>query len=344
MIRLSCNSRGYIQQRESQSLEFKQTFRLGDSLIEYAKTLVGMANNQGGDLVFGVKDKPRIPIGLAGYLFDDFDARELNKVLLEYFSHDIAWSRDVFEIQGVRLGVLHVEEASDKPIICSKNHEAKKLREGAIYFRYRGETREIRYTELKMMLQKEREKERDLWMNHLQAIARIGPRYTQVVDGSTGEIRVGDAKVVLEESLLDKLKLVKEGRFNGRDGAPALRLVGDIEGVLAKDHVAYTETAYPYTQSTMLEELPLNTYDFQALVWQLKLKGNPRYHAEIKTGRKGSVQKYSVKALSRIKEVLRCNENAIAEARAAYRTRNRGSATKSPEGKTTELTTGGIKI
>src|SRR5690606_14294270 len=134
--------------------------------------------------------------------------------------------------------------ASDKPVICSKNHEGKKLREGAIYFRYRGETKEIRFPELKSMLQRERDKERDLWMNHLQSIARIGPRYTQIVDGSTGEIRVGDAKLVLDESLLEKLKLVKEGQFKEKDGAPALRLIGDIEGVLSKDHVAYTETAY----------------------------------------------------------------------------------------------------
>lgn len=50
---IDLNERGHVRQRECQTLEFKETFRLGDALIEYARTLVGMANNQGGSLIFG---------------------------------------------------------------------------------------------------------------------------------------------------------------------------------------------------------------------------------------------------------------------------------------------------
>lgn len=318
MIKITCSEQGYVRQRESTGLEFKKSFRKGDALMEYAKTLVAMANNQGGAIVFGVQDKPRTPIGLADRRFEDMDEKELNRVLLEYFSSDVNWSRDTLAVNGKTLGVISVIESDDKPIICSKNHDRSKLREGAIYYRYRAETKEIRYPELRAILQIERERERDLWMRHIQSIAKIGPRYAQLVDGSTGEMEVGDSRVIIDESLLEKVKLIKEGKFDKKDGAPTLKLVGEIEGVLTKDHIAYTETAYPYTQSMLVEELPINTYDFQALVWKLRLKGNPRFHAAIRTGARSEVQKYSEKALSELKRTLRDDADCVAEARREY--------------------------
>ena len=51
--------------------------------------------------------------------------------------------------------MLSVEEAAVKPVVCKKN-KGDILREGAIYYRYRGETKEIEYSELSILLEKER--------------------------------------------------------------------------------------------------------------------------------------------------------------------------------------------
>jgi hypothetical protein len=45
------DNKGYTKRRESYNLEYKQNFQLGDNLIKYCKTLVGMANNKDGDIV-----------------------------------------------------------------------------------------------------------------------------------------------------------------------------------------------------------------------------------------------------------------------------------------------------
>lgn len=52
-----------IKARESQTLEFKETFAMG-SFPQYAKTMASFANNRGGFILFGIKDTPRVMVGI----------------------------------------------------------------------------------------------------------------------------------------------------------------------------------------------------------------------------------------------------------------------------------------
>lgn len=318
LIGLKLNEKGYVSNRESMQLEFKQAFQLGDSLHTYARTMVGMANNSGGCIVFGVQDKPHLPIGLGNDKIDRFDPRQMTQILLEYFSPDVAWELDTFEEHGVRFGVILVEEAVLKPVVCSKTKQNAKLREGAIYFRYRGETKEIRYQELANLLQAERDKEKRLWMDHIQSIAQIGPQYVQIADAARGEMQVGGAKVLIDESLVKKLKVIKEGQFSEKKGAPTLRLVGDIDGLISSDHAVYAESAYPHTQGTIIDQLPINQYEFQAIVWSLEAKGNSRFHMEVPTGKNSAVQKYSEKFVQLLKERIRADKGFVEKCKSEY--------------------------
>lgn len=315
---LKLNEKGYVSNRESMQLEFKQAFQLGDSLHTYARTMVGMANNSGGAIVYGVKDKPHLPIGLKNDKIDKFDPSRMTQVLLEFFSHDVDWEIDTFEQHGGRFGVIRVDEAPIKPVVCSKTKQSAKLREGAIYYRYRAETREIRYQELVNLLQSERDKEKRLWMDHIQSIAQIGPQYVQIADAARGEMQVGGAKVLLDESLVKKLKVIKEGQFREREGAPTLRLVGDIDGLVSSDHAVYAESAYPHTQSTIVDQLPINQYEFQAIVWKLDAKENRRFHMEVSTGKSSVVHKYSEKFLQFIKEKIRSDESFVENCKESF--------------------------
>src|SRR5690606_39109633 len=122
---IDLNERGHVRQRECQTLEFKEAFRLGDALIEYARTLVGMANNQGGQIVFGVANSPRIPVGLRDERFTNFDAKDLNRVFLSYFSSDVDWSLDTIEVEGTTLGRIEVRQATPRPVVCTRSHPQK---------------------------------------------------------------------------------------------------------------------------------------------------------------------------------------------------------------------------
>jgi hypothetical protein len=320
---IDLNERGHVRQRECQTLEFKESFRQGDALLEYARTLVGMANNQGGYLVFGVTNSPRTLVGLRDDRFANFDTKDLNRVVLGYFSSDIDWSMDTLKIDDITIGKIEVKQASLRPIVCTRSHPQKNLREGAVYYRYRGETREIRSAELVAMLAHERDKERQLWIKHIQSIATVGPQAAHILDLSRNRVDFGSSKVLIDESLVGKLKLVKEGHFKEREGAPALRLIGDIDGVLGPEHIVFNEASYPYTESTILEHLSIGQHAFRALIWHLGIKGNSEYHMEIQTGRSGVVHKYSSRLLTRVREIMRSDLLVLKEAIAAYRTRTR---------------------
>jgi hypothetical protein len=106
-----------------------------------------------------------------------------------------------------------VPESLNKPILCKKNNEKCKLREGAIYFRYRGETKEIAYPELYRLIETEKEKEKKLWLEHIQKISAIGPRNTHIFDSYNGEIRVGNTSILVDKELLTQIKFIKEGGY-----------------------------------------------------------------------------------------------------------------------------------
>lgn len=317
---LELNTRKHIKQRESQQLEFKETFSLGDALYEYARTMVAMANNQGGWIVFGVKDKPHIPVGLKDDRFTSLDPASMNKLLLDYFSPDLDWQAQTLEAFGVTLGVIKVVEAKTKPVICSKSHNGKKLREGAIYYRYRGETREVRHAELAEMLAAEREKEKLLWMKHIQAIAEIGPQSVQIFDSLTGHLDVGNTKVLVDKNLLGQLKVIQEGKFSEKDGAPTLKVIGEIAGLVNHDTVIYNDTAYPYTVTMLTEKLGLTKrYACEAMVYHFSLKGKPEFHATIRTGKSSQTEKYSELALAHLRDAVRADDQVIRKAEEAYK-------------------------
>ena len=211
------DTKGYLKKRESAILEYKQNFQKGDNLLKYLKTLVGMANNKGGMIMFGVQNSPHIPVGMATTRFQDTDPKEIDAPLREFFAPGIKWHQDIIERDfgdGNKrvFGFIIVEEAQEKPVVCKKSKDGL-LREGAIYYRYRGETKEIEYPELKSLLDQEREKERILWIKHIQKIAMVGPRQINILDRYNGEISYGDKSVLLDKSLLDQLNFIQEGHF-----------------------------------------------------------------------------------------------------------------------------------
>jgi len=101
-----------------------------------------------------------------------------------------------------------------------------------------------------------------------------------LLDSYTGELFVGNGKILLNEELLDKLKFVKEGSFTEKEGEglPTLRLVGDIDGVVDAD---------------LQRKLNLNQYEIQAVISKLDIKNKPKYHTAIRSGKQTQVHKYS---------------------------------------------------
>lgn len=300
--------RGYIKKRESFDLEYKQNFQKGDALLKYIKTLVGMANNKGGQIVFGIKDSPHIPLGMTNNKFYEIDPKDIDSKIREYFSPELKWHLATQDYDGRRFGMISVEEADEKPVLCKKNKE-EILKEGAIYYRYRAETKEIEYPELNRMLENEKKKERLLWMQHISRISLVGPRNIHLLDRYSGELVKGDKKILIDKELLDQINFIKEGSFTEKEGegVPTLKLIGTIEGLTDVDNaIIDPNIAYPYTTKELQKELGLSSlHEMCAIIYTLCLKSKPKRHTEIKQGaNSNSIHKYSKSTVNAIRSLM----------------------------------------
>jgi len=295
--------RGYIKQQESFEIEFKHAFQYGDDLAKSLKTLVGMANNKGGEIIFGILDSPKIPIGLINDKFANCDPIIVNEYLQKHFSHEINWSTEIIEVDGKSFGRFSVLEAETKPVICKSTH-GKTLREGAIYYRYDGKTEEIKYDELEQMLSSEKDKENTFWTNHTQEIEEIeDPRHIHILDSLKGELHTTKGKILIDKTLTNKLNLLKERKCIEVDGKPTLMLTGEITSLF--EPALSINERYPYKFKDLKSEFKVNQFQLLAILWKLNVKGNKNYHVSIKTGKDSNTNQYSKDLITQVGAILK---------------------------------------
>lgn len=230
---LKLKNDGNLHHRESQTLEFKESFNLG-GLTDYYRDFAAFANNKGGFLIFGVKDRPkRELIGLnekSSEKFDKLDPEIVSGRLLELFSSNITWEHEIYELDGLKFGVFYVNEALIKPIICKKDEGKNQiLKNGEIYYRYGGRTQKIQFAELESIINKRIEQNNSQWMDLVQKIGISGPQNAAILDSERGLIEKGENQIlVVDEKLLKKFQIIKEGEFSEKKGAKTLKLIGNI--------------------------------------------------------------------------------------------------------------------
>jgi len=213
--------------RESSWLEFKESFNW-NSKDKYTKSMVAFANNKGGYIVFGIKDKPRDLVGLQSNNFEDMDEAKVTTYLNSVFAPEIVFEKFTVTLKGETVGVLYTQQATTKPVVCIKNDGV--LKEAEIYYRYNTISEKIKYPEIKMMFDVAREEERKSWMEHLEKISKIGSTNAAIMDTIAGEISGKYGTLVIDKKLIPKLKFINQGSFQEK-GKPVLRLIGDVKPV-----------------------------------------------------------------------------------------------------------------
>jgi len=128
------------------------------------------------------------------------------------------------------LGFLYTHTARDKPVVSIKS-DSSDLKDGDIYYRYSGQSRTIRYSELRGILEERVARERNAWMQHLKRISRAGASNVAIIDTLQGKVFGAGSPFLIDEKLLRELKFIKEGSFTETDGLPALKLVGEVRSV-----------------------------------------------------------------------------------------------------------------
>jgi hypothetical protein len=224
IFRTSAKDPTILITREHSRLEFKASFNLA-SLCDYARTLAAYANAKGGYIVFGVEAKPHRLAGIKGTKFEDVDPAQISSFLTDHFSPEIKWEHALHEIGNLKFGLIYTHEANRKPVICIRD-SGREIKDGAIYYRYRGQTRVIRFAELRQIIDENRMKEQRLWQRLISRIAKVGVRDAAIFDFNTGEVASRGGTFLIDEELLPKLAFVREGQFKQTEGAPAIKIVG----------------------------------------------------------------------------------------------------------------------
>lgn len=266
---------GKLNHREGQTLEFKENFNF-NGLAEYLRDFAAFANNRGGYLVFGVKDRPRRPMGLTARSkdqFDKIDPEMITGFLLADFTGHISWEHDVVNVDGKDFAYFYVAEATVKPIIC-KRDEGQTLRDGDIYFRYGGRTQRIRFSELEAIINHRIEKQNNQWVDLVQKIGKSGPANAAILDMEKGMIEKNDAQIlVVGDDLVKSVKWIKEGEFDEKQGAPTLKLVGEVTTVdkveVIKRERVNQLMEYPLSATELAKQIKEKGGISQNTVWRI---------------------------------------------------------------------------
>ena len=282
----------HLYHREGQELEFKEQFNLA-GLAGYFRDFAAFANNRGGYLIYGVKNSPRVPIGLTEPSLDQFnkiDPEKISGYLLEIFSSDIHWEQATVDLGKLIFGVFRVYESKTKPVIAKKDEGKDQIiKNGEIYYRYGGRTQKIQYAELESILNKRVEQNNQQWLDLMSKIGRAGPQNAAILDTEKGLIEKDESRIlVLDESLADKLKFTKEGEFVVKKGAATLKLVGDVVPVDKIEVVRKVKEnltkLYPLSAMELVAEVQKVFSDAkQSEIWEAikdnDLKNNVNYSA-----------------------------------------------------------------
>lgn len=220
-----------VKTRESFNKEFKENFGLSN-LFEYARTMAAFANARGGYLIFGVTDSPRIAKGLTGKAkeqFEKLDPAKLTSGLNQYLSPELHWDVGYAEIEGRSLGLIYTFESEQKPVVVVQNMDKVNVREGDILYRYSGQSRRIKYPELRTILDEAKSKENQKLMKHFEHLLMAGASNVALLDFSQNTLTGSSGQsVLLDDKMLEDISFIREGEFDEVAGAPTLKVVGDV--------------------------------------------------------------------------------------------------------------------
>ena len=343
---LNRNDAGFLKSRESNTVEFKESFNK-NSTAKYAKTMAAFSNNRGGYIIFGVKDNPRTIVGLKNDNFENMSQEQFSEAINSLFAPAMDWDCGMFTVdidasdgtdtvRSMKIGWIYTSEAEYKPVIAQKPNDGEKINSGDVYYRYRARSERIKYAEMGRIMDERIAKEREGLLKLFEIIRDNKTANLGIVNYSNGKISTPygvdvsfDRKLVTQ--VLKKAKFIKEGSFNETDGIPVIKVTGNID--LAEEvpvPEGNPDETHPYIQKQLAEKLNISNQDLYALVWYYKMKEAKKYHLEITVSKNGKTHKFSDFALQFLQEKLKEFASSPAEfdkIRSAYKKRNKMEVT-----------------
>lgn len=276
-----------VKNRESEHREFKASFD-SNNLWKYAKTIAAFANSGGGVLFFGIKDSPRELLGVSGHQPDEL---VFANFLKEYFEPELSFTLDAKKYNGKELLYVLAEPSPTKPIICKKKkvqkfkekgkRDKELLREGAIYYRYSSSSDEIKYPELRAILDNRVQQVFHSMVDNITLINKVGYDKAAIVDAQSLSGNDKTTSVYVTTETAKNINWIRKGRFaeSDNDADKAYYVTREIEvshGVEIEKPIDPGKT-HTLTQTELKKEVSISAY-IDAVLWKLGLLDNPKFH------------------------------------------------------------------
>lgn len=244
---------------ESDRHECKQDFGFRHA-GKWLRAVAALANNTGGYIVFGVKDKKiangkidpdsYTVSGLQSPEFANADPADFSKRIKAAFDPTPRVESAILNLEGAYVGIMYVHQHGSRPIIAQKG-DGDQVKEGDIFFRYPGQSSRIKYSDLRTILDERDRQSREQILPMVEKLLQLGPRDAMVADLAGGVLSGEKGSIVIGEDLLKKIKFIREGEFNEVAGDPTLKLVGEVQSVGGSEHVVHKAFVTP---ADLLEE------------------------------------------------------------------------------------------
>lgn len=244
---------------ESDRHECKQEFGFKHA-GKWLRAVAALANNTGGYIVFGVKDKKIASgkvdpdsytvSGLKGHEFANADPADFTKRIKSAFDPTPKVESAILDLEGNSVGIMHVHQHGSRPVVAQKG-DGDQVKEGDIFFRYPGQSARIKYSDLRTILDDRDRQSREQILPMVEKLLHLGPRDAMVADLAGGVLSNENRSIVIDEDLLEKIKFIREGEFNEKAGDPALKLVGEVQAVDGTGAVVHKAFVTP---ADLLEE------------------------------------------------------------------------------------------
>ncbi|MFG1432124.1 ATP-binding protein [Xanthobacter sp. V2C-8] len=205
---------------------------------EWIRAVAALSNNKGGYIFFGAHDKDTtncsdddgnyLVVGLKNDIFSKADPAEFTRIIRSNLDPTPTVRTTTVRVGGRTVGVMHVEQHPSRPVIVRNGDGTNTLKEGDIFFRYPGRSERIKYSDLRSMLDERDLTTRSSLIPMISRIISLGPDRTMIADLDNQVIGDSSRPIFIDQTLAEQLKFIKEGSFSETEGAPALRLVGDV--------------------------------------------------------------------------------------------------------------------
>lgn len=289
-----------VSNRESERREFKLKFDNGN-LPKLARTMASFANREGGVLFFGIRDQPRELVGVNEHEIPD-DVIFTN-FLKQYFEPEILFESKTIELLGKNIHCLIIKPSINKPVICRKSKslvmqgkpQKEILREGAIYYRYSASSDEIKYADLKIILDNEKENFFKSMIDNITLLNKVGMDRAAIIDAQELSENDSSASVFLTNDTARNLNWIDSGRFveDEGDGEKAYYVVRKVEIKHGVEMAKPTDFAITHqlTKTALCKSVKISGLNFDAVIWKLGIKDNSKYHISSNHG-KNKIHKF----------------------------------------------------